>query len=58
MYYHQSSVELDYDNQVREILLIAGGDQLHTFIDFHSGKESLELPGENEVMLSEGTAAL
>lgn len=56
MYYHQSSVELDYDNQVREILLIAGGDQLHTFIDFHSGKESLELPGENEVMLSVGAA--
>ena len=56
MFYHQSSMELDFDNQVREILLIAGGDQLHTFIDFHTGKEPLELPGENEVMLTVGAA--
>ena len=56
MFYHQSSVELDYDNQVREIYLIAGDDQLHTFIDFHSGPQALELPGENEVMLTVGAA--
>lgn len=56
MFYHQSSVELDYDNQVREILMISGDDQLNIFIDFHSGKNPLELPGENEVMLSVGVA--
>ena len=56
MFYHQSSVEMDFDNQVREIMLVAGDDQLHDFIDFHSGKEALELPGEDEVMLSVGAA--
>lgn len=56
MFYHQSSVELDYDNQVREIYMISGDDQLHTFIDFHSGKEALALPGPGEVMLSVGVA--
>ena len=56
MFYHQSSVELDYDNQVREIYMISGDEQLHTFIDFHTGKEALELPGLNEVMLSVGVA--
>lgn len=56
MFYHQSSVELDFDNQVREIYMISGDDQLHTFIDFHSGKEPLALPGQDEVMLSVGVA--
>ena len=56
MFYHQSSVELDFDNQVREVYMISGDEQLHTFIDFHSGNEALELPGEDEAMLSVGVA--
>ncbi len=56
MYYHQSSVELDYDNQVKEIYLIAAGEGVQTFIDFHKGEEPLPLPGVNEVMLSSGVA--
>ena len=56
MFYHQSSVELDAENQTKEIYLIAGDGQLTDFINFHSGKESLSMPGLNEVLLSVGTA--
>ena len=56
MFYHQSSVELDFDNQVKEIYLIAGGHQLTDFIDLHSGETALSMPGKNEVLLSIGAA--
>ncbi len=56
MFYHQTSVEADFDNQVREIYMIAAQDELERFIDFHKGEEPLDMPGINEVLLSVGTA--
>ncbi len=56
MFYHQSSIELDFDNGVKEIYLIASGEGLQEFIDLHSGEERLELPGLNEVVLSVGVS--
>ena len=56
LFYHQSSIELDFNNVTKEIYLIAAEDGVQEFIDFHSGDEPLELPGENEVLLSVGVA--
>ena len=56
MFYHQSSMELEADNRVKEILMIAGDDQLTTFIDLHTGNKQLPLPECNEVILSVGVA--
>ena len=56
MFYHQSSMDLDFDNQVRKISLIASTEGVRDFIDFHSGDESLEYPGVNEALLSVGAA--
>lgn len=56
MFYHQSSVELDYDDRVKEIYLISGGEELTDFIDFHKEKEQLPLPGKDQVLLSSGAA--
>ncbi|MBP3674326.1 MAG: FtsX-like permease family protein [Oscillospiraceae bacterium] len=56
MFFHQTSVELDFDNQVREIYLIAGGDRIEDFIDLHSGDIPLDMPGKNETVLSVGVA--
>lgn len=56
MFCHQSSVELDYGNQVKEIYMIAADDQLTEFMDLHSGSESVSMPGGNEVVLSVGVA--
>ena len=52
--YHQSSVEVDFGDRVKEIYLISSDDQLQNFIDFHRGKEALSMPGEDEVLLSVG----
>ena len=52
--YHQSSVEVEYDNRVKELYLISSDDQLKNFINFHKGEEALPMPGMNEVLLSVG----
>ena len=56
MFYHQSSVELDFDNRVKEIYLLSGGEELPNFIDFHKGDTGLPLPGKDQVLLSSGVA--
>ncbi len=56
MLYHQSSVELEADNRVKEIYMISGDAQLSEFIDLHTGSESIPLPKRNEVVLSVGVA--
>lgn len=56
MFYHQSSVELDFDNRVKEIYLLSGGEELTGFIDFHKGAAQLSLPGKDQVLLSSGVA--
>jgi putative ABC transport system permease protein len=56
MFYHQSSVEIEHNHNVKEIYLIAAENGITEFIDLHSGKEKLEMPGLNEVVLSVGVA--
>lgn len=56
MFCHQSSVELDYGNRVKEIYMIAADDQLPEFMDLHSGSASVSMPGMNQVVLSAGVA--
>ena len=56
MFYHQSSVDLEFGSVTKEIYLISGDYQLTEFIDFHSGDEALRLPGQGEVLISVGVA--
>lgn len=56
MFFHQSNVKLNFEDQTRDIALIAADQQIQDFFDFHKGKESLEMPGPNEVLLSVGMA--
>lgn len=56
MFYHQSSVDLEADNRVKEIYMISGDDQLSEFIDLHTGAKALSLPKKDEVVLSVGVA--
>ena len=55
-FYHQSSIDLEFDKHVKEIYLIAGNEEVQTFIDMHSGEESIPMPGLNEAVLSVGVA--
>ena len=55
-YCHQSSVDLEYDNKLKEIIMISGGEELADFIHLHSGDTPVQLPQMNEVVLSVGAA--
>ena len=56
LFYHQQSVEVSFDDQVREIYMMASGDRIQEFVDFHRGEEPLGMPGTNEVLLTVGVA--
>ena len=56
MFYEQSSVEIDFDNQTKEVTLMAAGDDITRFVDFHAGEEQVSMPGVNEILLTVGIA--
>lgn len=55
-FYHQSSVDVDFENQTKNITMIAGDSDLTDFINFHNGEQELPLPEENEALISIGAA--
>lgn len=56
MYYHQSSVELDTGDSVKELYMVSGDSELKDFITLKTGDSAISLPGKNEVVLSVGVA--
>ncbi len=56
MFYHQSSVELEFDSRTKEIYLISGEEGLRNFINFSYSGAPVELPGLDQVLLTVGTA--
>lgn len=56
LFYHQSSIELEFDNYAREIYMISADDAVKEFINFYAGDDVLALPGQREVLLSVGVA--
>lgn len=58
LFFHQVSGTIETDSQSRDIYIMAAGEQIEDFVDFHWGKEPVALPGENEVLLSSGMAEI
>ncbi len=56
MFYHQSSIELEFENQTKEIYLISAEDRIRDFINFERNGVPLDMPGTDEVLLTVGTA--
>jgi len=56
LFYHQSSIELEFEDQTKEIYLISAEKGVKQFINFYSGDEELPMPGTDEVLLTVGTA--
>lgn len=56
LFYHQESVDLEYDGQMRQLYLMAADERITEFVDFHSGGSPLDMPGANEALLSVGAA--
>ena len=56
LFFHQTSVDLEFNDQTREIQLMASDEKIGDFIDFHSGNEPLGMPGVGETYLTVGVA--
>lgn len=56
LFYHQFSGEMDFDDRTREISVIASGEQIRNFIDFHREDEQLGMPSVGEAYLTVGAA--
>ena len=55
-FFHQSSAELDYQDQIREIYLIASDEGLRDYVSLHNGEDGLDMPGPGQVLVSVGAA--
>ena len=58
LFYHQSSMEIDFGNQTKSIYMIASDSHIEEFINFRSKGEVLPMPGENEILLTIGIAEM
>ena len=56
VYAHQSSMELDFGGQTRDVLMISAGPEFDNFVDFHSGDRQISMPGAGEALLTVGMA--
>ena len=56
LFYHQSSVDLEFDNATRGIYLRVSDENISDFISLHQGDEELSMPGPGETLLSVGVA--
>ena len=55
-FYHQSSMELIFDDTVKDVTFLAAGAGLDQYIDFHIGKTKLSMPNDGEALVSAGVA--
>ena len=58
IFYHQSSMELCYDDQVRDITFLAAEGDLNHYIDFHRDETKLAMPAKDEALISIGVAEI
>ena len=56
MFYNQISVELEFDERVKELYLMTADDKILEFVNFRTGEEEIPMPGVNEVLLTVGVA--
>lgn len=56
MFHHQSSMELAFDNRVKELDMICAEEELTEFITFRRENHEISMPDLNEVVLSSGVA--
>ena len=56
LFCHQSSVELDTGDGVKDVYMVAADSRLQNFMDLHQGDKALDLPGRGEALISVGAA--
>ena len=53
---HQSTAEMDFEGQTKDVIMISADGELVQFMDFHRSKQDVKMPGDGEVLLSVGIA--
>ncbi len=56
MFYHQESVDLEVGTSTREVYLMVADQEITNFVDFHSGEDTVPMPGPGELLLTVGVA--
>ena len=56
MFYHQSSVDLQFSNRTKSLYMVSAGEELEQFLNMHRNDALVPLPGRNEVVISVGAA--
>ena len=56
LFFQQVSGTIAAEDGSRDIYILAAGEQIGDFLDFHWGKEPVAMPGQDEVLLSVGMA--
>ena len=56
VFYHQSSMELSFEEQIANVNFLAADSEIGYCIDFHDGEENLLPPKEGEALVSVGMA--
>jgi putative ABC transport system permease protein len=55
-FFYQSSVEIDFEGQTREVILRVDDSGIKNFVQFQMDGQTLSMPGVGETFLSVGTA--
>ena len=58
LFYHQSSVELEYNKKVKEIYMISSPKDIEQFVDMHAGDTKIPMPEKNEIVITVGVAGM
>lgn len=56
LFFHQSNMELVYQDQLGDVNFIVTEQEMERFIDFHNGDSSISMPGQGEAIISIGIA--
>ena len=58
LFYHQSSVDMDFGGRTKDIYMVSAGEELRNFIDLHTAEGEVPMPGLDEVVLSIGVTEM
>ncbi len=56
LFCHQSSIDLSFEDQTKNITFLVSDEPLEPFMSLHSGEQILPMPDNGEVLLSVGVA--
>ncbi len=57
-FFYQTSAELHFDGQSRDLYLIACDKDIQDYLTFREGDQEFSIPGKNEILLSVGAAEI